>query len=212
MKRSKWFKVGLFVTAIVATLTSGWYLISLGVRLGWSGPSAIGLPISLDVLAALAVSVWLDKTAPKTKRVQARKVALGAVSVSVLGNLAEHVYRAAETGAGYVDTGLAILIGVVAPLSAFLGFWLAEGELGKAEARPKPTEPKEKPETKAPTTTQRPTLIQGGAKRPKTEARAWIADQETRPTKRDVTSRFAIGGDPALALIGEVWDAREAAV
>lgn len=214
--RRKLFRLGIAVTAIVATVTSAVYLVSLAHRLGWTGVSALGLPVSLDVLAALAVSVWLDKAAPRAKRIEARRIALAALAVSVLGNLAEHVYRAAETGAGFVETVLAVLVGIVAPLAAFGGFRLIEGGLGKPEPAPKTrpespkTEPVSPPRNPKPKTAPRPRLVKTETdRRPKTEARAWIEEQKTRPTTVDVTSRFVIGRNPAQAIIREVWDAKE---
>jgi DNA-binding transcriptional ArsR family regulator len=114
---------GLGIVALAAAATSFSTLAELAHDAGWSRIVSPALPVIVDVLAAVSTRAWLS--GPAGVRPLARRTAVLAIVVSVLGNAAAHLIAA-----GLLRPGIALVItvamtppialGVVAHLAASL--------------------------------------------------------------------------------------------
>jgi DNA-binding transcriptional ArsR family regulator len=114
---------GLGIVALAAAATSFSTLAELARDAGWSRIVSPALPVIVDVLAAVSTRAWLS--GPASVRPLARRTAVLAIVVSVLGNAAAHLIAAGllRPGIGLVITVAMtppIALGVVAHLAASL--------------------------------------------------------------------------------------------
>lgn len=86
--------VGLFVVAVAAAVLSFASLRHLAAICGTSERLAWLLPVAIDAAAVVATRVWLSRRVPAGARHQARRLAIGAIVLSVVGNAADHVLSA----------------------------------------------------------------------------------------------------------------------
>ncbi|TDV40124.1 DUF2637 domain-containing protein [Actinophytocola oryzae] len=85
---------GLAAVAVAASVLSFASLRHLAEACGTSGRLAWLLPVAIDAAAVVATRVWLARQAPAPARRQARRIALGAIVLSVVGNAVDHVLAA----------------------------------------------------------------------------------------------------------------------
>ncbi|MFG2919642.1 DUF2637 domain-containing protein [Kitasatospora sp. NPDC048298] len=115
---------GASAVAAVAMAASSFTLAALGTAIGWTqwrGWLAWALPISVDLLAAVAGVAWLAKGVPEQARRLARTITLVAVGTSVLLNAVSHLV---ESGDVHVGPWLRISVSTVPPIVAAVGLHL----------------------------------------------------------------------------------------
>jgi len=116
--------VGASAVAAVAMAASSFTLAELGTAIGWTqwgGWLAWALPVSVDLLAAVAGVAWLAKgVAPKARRL-ARTITLVAVGTSVALNAVSHLV---QSGTVKVAPWLVIAVSTVPPIVAAVGLHL----------------------------------------------------------------------------------------
>lgn len=102
--------LGMALTGLAAAIASASALAGLAAATGWMTWSSWLLPASVDVLAAVAIRVWLDPTTPGRARRFARLVTIGAVLTSMAGNAAGHLV---EAGHLTVTWPLIVFVGAI---------------------------------------------------------------------------------------------------
>jgi Protein of unknown function (DUF2637) len=101
---------GMAVVAAAAVIASGDALADLADATGWGGRVKWLLPATVDFLAAVALRVWMDPTAPDAARRFARLFAWSAIATSIAGNAASHLIA---TGDLTVSWPLIVAVGAV---------------------------------------------------------------------------------------------------
>jgi len=86
--------LGLFVVAVAAAVLSFASLRHLATVCGTSERLAWLLPVAVDAAAVVATRVWLSRRVPAGARRQARRLAVGAIVLSVVGNATDHLLSA----------------------------------------------------------------------------------------------------------------------
>jgi hypothetical protein len=123
--RPDWFTyVGMFAVAVAAAVLSFSALSSLAELAGVSGEVwrfklAWLLPIAIDAYAVTATRVWLKEDQTARTRKYARANAVGAISLSVLGNGAYHYFASSgvRTLAVFANGWLVVvLVSAVPPI------------------------------------------------------------------------------------------------
>jgi uncharacterized protein DUF2637 len=114
MKRDPFVLAGLTIVTLAAAVSSFGALRGTALFAGWSRDMSPLLPIVVDTVAATASRLWLSGDTPEKVRRFARSVALGAIFVSVGGNM---IYHLAE--AGYLRPGvwLTLAAGGIPPIA-----------------------------------------------------------------------------------------------
>lgn len=119
---------GVVVLAVIgaaALVVSARYLALLAQILGWETWTSWLLPVAVDLLAAYAVRCWLSGDAEVDVRRFARKVAIAALAVSILGNAAAHILIAWPGLLGDVARiALTVGVGAVPPIALFVAVHL----------------------------------------------------------------------------------------
>ncbi|GAA1500712.1 hypothetical protein GCM10009760_62610 [Kitasatospora kazusensis] len=116
--------VGASAVAAVAMAASSFTLAELGTAIGWKewgGWLAWSLPVSVDLLAAVAGVAWLSKGVAEQARRLARTITLIAVATSVLLNAVSHLV---QSGSVKVGPWLVIAVSTVPPIVAAVGLHL----------------------------------------------------------------------------------------
>lgn len=150
----RWPLIPIAAPAAVA-IWSGW--VGLGGMCGfglvqpfpgivpWHLDTAITLPIGVEAYGAYALGAWLTPGTPETARVFARRSAVGALVLGMLGQVVYHLLAAAHaTRAPWPVTVLVSCLPVVT-----LGFGAALTHLLRAEARNPDTTPADLPDAPA---------------------------------------------------------------
>lgn len=155
--------IGAGAVALVAMAASSFTLAGLGKAIGWvqwNGRLAWSLPISADLLAAVAGVAWLAGGVSERARALARGITIAAVTVSVTLNAIGHLV---ESGDLLVKPWLRIAVSTVPPIVAAVALHLVVTVLREhTRATPAPTGrhplPVEPP-LAAPTTEAEPELL-----------------------------------------------------
>lgn len=124
--------VGTGVVAVAAAVLSFASLQALAERAGYTTALAALLPLAIDAQAVVATRAWLAASTPAPARRYARRLALTAVALSVVGNAGEHAMAAAGV---VTPWWVVVLIASVPPIAlaatAHLGALLATGSAGQ---------------------------------------------------------------------------------
>lgn len=139
----KWWRRALVtIAAGSAAVASFIFLRDLAIHAGWPEPIAILLPLSLDVLAAAALTEY-HMSGSKT----AGRIAVGVISSSAVGNAFSHLYTTGANQPGdlvtpgwvaimLVGSVPAITVGIVIHIFAPRGStWHSETVTGSAHGR-----------------------------------------------------------------------------
>lgn len=197
--------VGASAVAAVAMAASSFTLAELGTAIGWTqwqGWLAWALPISVDLLAAVAGVAWLAKgVAPKARRL-ARTITLVAVATSVALNAVSHLV---QSGTLKVAPWLVIAVSTVPPIVAAVGLHLVvtvarTARQQQSATRPLPllTEPLTTPTVEAPAPMEPVTT-------PVTSAQTW-APAPAQPQPAPVAAELAPAYPaPQLAPGADWW-------
>jgi hypothetical protein len=116
--------IGAGAVALVAMAASSFTLAGLGTAIGWvqwKGWLAWSLPISVDLLAAVAGVAWLAANVSTEARNLARWITIGAVTSSVALNAVAHLV---ESGDLLVEPWLRITVSTVPPIVAAVALHL----------------------------------------------------------------------------------------
>ncbi len=116
--------VGAGLVALVAMAASSYTLAGLGRAIGWDqwhGLLAWSLPVSADLLAAVAGVAWLAADVSDDARKLARIITIAAVTVSVVLNAVGHLV---ESGDLRVEPWLRIAVSTVPPIVAAVALHL----------------------------------------------------------------------------------------
>jgi hypothetical protein len=122
--RPDWFtRLGIGIGAAGAALASMDALAHLAYATGWSPWVAWLLPLGVDWLAAVALRVWWDESAPDAARRFGRTAALGAIAASMAGNAAAHLIATGDVAVGVplivvVGAAPAVVFAAIAHLHA----------------------------------------------------------------------------------------------
>lgn len=130
MKRDLWTWVGIWIVGVTAAIWSFTSLSALAELVGITATIPLlvvtvhiswGLPLTVDVLAAVATRVWLRGEAPEDAVDYARRAAWVAIGASVAGN----AYHGWLSG-GRIDTVIisavpAVVIGTLVHLAVLVG-------------------------------------------------------------------------------------------
>lgn len=190
--------LGIGVVAVAAAVLSFASLQDLAERAGYSPELAALLPIAIDAQAVVATRAWLASgTGPRARR-YARRLALTAVALSVIGNAGEHAMTAANTVAQW---WVVVLIAAVPPIvlaaTAHLGALLSTRstrvdsiEPTRADASPAPAPPVVDP---------RPELRESRASTPKNAVRSSRSIEQLQTEFARAVESTSIEIDPASA-------------
>lgn len=224
MKNWPWSRLVILGIASIAVLVSADTLAALAGRLQWTGATRWGLPVCVDVLAVYSVVLWIHPQTKQTQRDFARGVAWSMLAVSILGNAAEHIFRALESSADWVHTTLAIVWGSVPSVAAFVAIHMyALGTVTpKRERKAAPTPPASSSAPEAPTpepvrTESKPPAPTKPEPKPEplhsvpppaakrvplddAEIVAWIRDRGGA-TKQEILDHWRVGGGRALRVL-----------
>lgn len=107
------------VAAVVASFST---LASLATVAGWSGRASWLLPVCLDALGMVACRSWLSANDPEPARRFAKRIVLGTVVLSIVGNAAGHLAMTHHLSQGIL---LVVLVGAVPPAGLAVGIHLA---------------------------------------------------------------------------------------
>jgi Protein of unknown function (DUF2637) len=107
------------VAAVVASFST---LASLATVAGWSGRASWLLPVCLDALGMVACRSWLSANDPEPARRFAKRIVLGTVVLSIIGNAAGHLAMTHHLSQGIL---LVVLVGAVPPAGLAVGIHLA---------------------------------------------------------------------------------------
>jgi len=112
-ERDWWVVAGMTVTALSAAVSSFSGLRSLAAATGWPEALSPLLPFTIDAYAMTATRVWLSG-ATRSERAQrfARWNAIGAITLSLLGNAAWHLIAANVLA---VSWPIVVFVGAVPP-------------------------------------------------------------------------------------------------
>lgn len=199
--------VVLPIIATTALAVSSGTLYALMVRLHWPEWQAALLPVSVDVLAGYAVSLWLTAKDQATITM-ARAVALACLIVSVAGNALEHGLDATEVRLWvWVSAALAVIWGSVPPVAFFIGTHLYATSNGRRAKAPVST-PGDKPVDKPARAEPIHVVASPSTSRTDGQILAELAALPALPTKREAMARYTIGSARALKLLDQ---ARKAA-
>jgi Protein of unknown function (DUF2637) len=112
-RRDWWVISGMTVTACAAAVSSFSGLRSLAAATGWPAALSPLLPLTIDAYAMTATRVWLSgATRSARARRFARWNALGAITLSLLGNAAWHLIAARVLT---VSWPIVVTVGAVPP-------------------------------------------------------------------------------------------------
>lgn len=113
-RRDPFVLTGLTIVTLAAAVSSFGALDGTARLAGWSRDMSPLLPIVVDTVAATASRLWLAEDTPDKVRRFARAVALGAILVSVGGNMIYHLAQA-----GYLLPGvwLTLSAGGIPPIA-----------------------------------------------------------------------------------------------
>jgi hypothetical protein len=113
VERDIWVGLGLGVTAISAASSSFDGLRNLAQAAGWSLYMSPLFALCVDAYALTAIRVWLKKSSSPTAAAFARRNAVGAVLLSLVGNSCWHLVAA---GLMPMSWWLVMAVGAVAPV------------------------------------------------------------------------------------------------
>jgi hypothetical protein len=139
------------VAAVVASFST---LASLATVAGWSGRASWLLPVCLDALGMVACRSWLSANDPEPARKFAKRIVLGTVVLSIVGNAAGHLAMTHHLSQGIL---LVVLVGAVPPAGLATGIHLA---VLRGRTTPVPDA--------APVRAQKPKPVPAEATKPKT--------------------------------------------
>lgn len=193
---------GIAVVAVAAAVLSFASLQDLAERAGYSPELAALLPIAIDAQAVVATRAWLASgTGPRARR-YARRLALTAVALSVIGNAGEHAMTAANT---VTPWWVVVLIAAVPPIAlaatAHLGALLSTrstrvDSIGPAQST---TRADASPAPAPPVVDPRPELRESRASTPKNAVRSSRSIEQLRTEFARAIESPSIEIDPASA-------------